>query len=67
MPASTTAPATPAQVGAAGGTPSTSTTCNVAGPDYTLLSFAQFQFVRHARISDLHQALNNNHGDAERH
>ena len=63
MPASTV-PATPARVGAAGGTPSTSTTGNVTGPDYSLLLFMQFQFVRHARINDLHQALNNNHGDA---
>ena len=63
MPAST-APATPSQAGAAGGTPSTSATGNVAGPDHTLLSFVQFQFVKHARINDLHQASNNDHGDA---
>ena len=62
MPASTV-PATPAQVGAAGGAPSASAAGNVAGPDHSLLSFMQFQFVRHARINDLHQALNNNHGD----
>ena len=58
-----TVPATPAQVGTAGGTPSASAAGDVAGPDCTLLSFAQFQFVRHARINDLHQALNNNYGD----
>ena len=63
MPASTV-PATPAPGGAAGGTPSASTAGNVAGPDYALLSFIQFQFVKHARISDLHQSLNNNYGDA---
>ena len=63
MPASTV-PATPAQVGAAGGAPSASAAGNVAGPDHSLLSFMQFQFVRHARINDLHQALNNNYGDA---
>ena len=62
MPASTV-PATPAQVGAAGGAPSTSAAGDVAGPDCSLLLFMQFQFVRHARINDLHQALNNNYGD----
>ena len=56
MPASTV-PATPAQAGAAGGAPSASAAGDVAGPDCALLSFVQFQFVRHARINDLHQAL----------
>ena len=35
----------------------------MAGPDYLLLSCMQFQFVKHARINDLHQALKNNYGD----
>ena len=58
MPASTV-PATPAQVGAAGGAPSTSATGNVAGPDHTLLSFMQFQFVRRAfSTGNLHHVAN---------
>ena len=59
MPASTTVPATPA----AGGGTSTGAGGATGGPDNKLLSFIAFNFVRHARIGDLHQALNNNYSD----
>ena len=62
MPVSTTVPATPAAIGAGGGT-STGAGGAPGGPDNKLLSFIAFNFVRHARIGDLHQALNNNYSD----
>ena len=60
MPTSTTVPATP---GIGGGT-ATGAGGTLGGPDNKLLSFIAFNFVRHARIGDLHQALNNNYSDA---
>ena len=62
MPTSTTVPATPAAAGIGGGT-ATGTGGTPGGPDNKLLSFIAFNFVRHARIGDLHQALNNNYSD----
>ena len=62
MPASTTVPATPAAAGIGGGT-SAGAGGATGGPDNKLLSFIAFNFVRHARIGDLHQALNNNYSD----
>ena len=59
MPTSTTVPATP---GIGGGT-ATGAGGTLGGPDNKLLSFIAFNFVRHARIGDLHQALNNNYSD----
>ena len=62
MPASTTVPATPAAAGTGGGT-ATGAGGTPGGPDNKLLSFIAFNFVRHVRIGDLHQALNNNYSD----
>ena len=53
-----TVPPTPA---AAGRTPVTAG--NVVSPDNKLLALMQFRFVKHARISDLHQSLNNIYSD----